>query len=338
MTNRRDLYIENSLISAYKGDNLLKDVYIEHNSLPEISFDDINTFVEIFGKKVAFPLIINAMTGGTEKGCEINEMLYMLSKELNIPMEVGSQMELIKDNDLEQLFIGEKAEGKNRKSVLISNLSSKSSVEDVKYAMDVIDADGIALHLNSGQEAAAKDGNKDFRGIVENIKIMAEEFSDRLIVKEVGFGMSSKTIKTLVDCGVKMIDVSGAGGTNFIEIENLRCYEYDFSDLYCWGIPTAKAIIDARNISKDIKIIASGGIKTALDIVKAIVLGADYVGISGEILKFILHGGYDQAKQYIEELMYKTKIIMFLLGVKNIEELKKVNYTIKGELKDLING
>lgn len=338
MTNRRDLYIENSLISAYKGDNLLKDVYIEHNSLPEISFDDINTFVEIFGKKVAFPLIINAMTGGTEKGCEINEMLYMLSKELNIPMEVGSQMELIKDNDLEQLFIGEKAEGKNRKSVLISNLSSKSSIEDVKYAMDIIDADGIALHLNSGQEAAAKDGNKDFRGIVENIKIMAEEFSDRLIVKEVGFGMSSKTIKTLVDCGVKMIDVSGAGGTNFIEIENLRCYEYDFSDLYCWGIPTAKAIIDARNISKDIKIIASGGIKTALDIVKAIVLGADYVGISGEILKFILHGGYDQAKQYIEELMYKTKIIMFLLGVKNIEELKKVNYTIKGELKDLING
>lgn len=338
MTNRRDLYIENSLISAYKGDNLLKDVYIEHNSLPEISFDDINTFVEIFGKKVAFPLIINAMTGGTEKGCEINEMLYMLSKELNIPMEVGSQMELIKDNDLEQLFIGEKAEGKNRKSVLISNLSSKSSIEDVKYAMDIIDADGIALHLNSGQEAAAKDGNKDFRGIVENIKIMAEEFSDRLIVKEVGFGMSSKTIKTLFDCGVKMIDVSGAGGTNFIEIENLRCYEYDFSDLYCWGIPTAKAIIDARNISKDIKIIASGGIKTALDIVKAIVLGADYVGISGEILKFILHGGYDQAKQYIEELMYKTKIIMFLLGVKNIEELKKVNYTIKGELKDLING
>lgn len=338
MTNRRDLYIENSLISAYKGDNLLKDVYIEHNSLPEISFDDINTFVEIFGKKVAFPLIINAMTGGTEKGCEINEMLYMLSKELNIPMEVGSQMELIKDNDLEQLFIGEKAEGKNRKSVLISNLSSKSSIEDVKYAMDIIDADGIALHLNSGQEAAAKDGNKDFRGIVENIKIMAGEFSDRLIVKEVGFGMSSKTIKTLFDCGVKMIDVSGAGGTNFIEIENLRCYEYDFSDLYCWGIPTAKAIIDARNISKDIKIIASGGIKTALDIVKAIVLGADYVGISGEILKFILHGGYDQAKQYIEELMYKTKIIMFLLGVKNIEELKKVNYTIKGELKDLING
>lgn len=340
MSKRRDLFIENTLITSYKGNTLLEDVYIEHNSLPEISFDEIDTTVDFLGNKISFPLIINAMTGGTEKGCEINEMLYMISKELNIPMEVGSQIELLDSDDsyLEQLFLGETLDGESSDSVLISNLSANSSLKDIEYVMNVIKAKAIAVHLNSAQEVAAKDGNKDFRNIVENIKKIAEKYPDNLIVKEIGFGMSEKVVKTLVDSGVKIIDISGFGGTNFLEIENLRCYEYDFSDLYGWGIPTAKAIINARNVDKDIIIIASGGIKSALDIVKALVLGADYVGIAGELLRYLLHGGYDQAKQYLLDVMYKVKMLMFLLGVKSIEDLKKVEYKIKGELKDLLDA
>jgi len=148
--------------------------------------------------------------------------------------------------------------------------------------------------------------------------------------------MSEKTVEQLIDCGVKMIDVSGAGGSNLIEIEDLRNLDKDFSDLYSWGIPTAKSIINARKVSNDIKIIASGGIKTAMDIVKSIILGADYVAIGGELLKYLLHGGHEYAKVYMEELIYKVKVIMFLLGAKNIEDLRKVPYKLTGKLKEIV--
>lgn len=334
--NKRDKRLDNALLTTYEGDTLLSCVYIEHNSLPELSIDQIDTSMTFFGKDIPFPIMINAMTGGTEQGVEINEALYNISKELGIPMEVGSQDVLMEDTDVAELFLGEIVEDEERKTVLLSNLNANSTVEEIKFAMDTIKADGIALHINAGQEIFSKDGITDFNGRYERIKNAAKIYSDRLIVKEVGSGMSKDTIKKLVDAGVKNIDISGSGGTNFIEIENLRNFDYDFSDLYEWGIPTAKSIINARSISQDINIIASGGIKTALDIVRALILGADIVGVSGEVLKYLIHGGYDYAKEYLTELMHKTKIVMLLLGAKNIDELKTVPYKITGKLKDII--
>ena len=137
--------------------------------------------------------------------------------------------------------------------------------------------------------------------------------------------------------GIKYIDISGKGGTNFIEIEDLRDVETDFSELYDWGIPTAKAIIDVRSLSDEVFIIASGGIKTAMDIVKSIVIGADMAAMSGEVLKYLLHGGYVACEDFLKELNYKMKIIMCLLGVKNIEELKKVDYKVVGRLRELLS-
>lgn len=334
--NKRDKRLDNALLTTYEGDTLLSCVYIEHNSLPELSIDDVDTTTTFFGKQVPFPLMINAMTGGTEQGVEINEALYNISKELGIPMEVGAQDVLMEDMDTAELFLGEIVEEVNRPTVLLSNLHANSSVADIKVAMDTINADGIALHLNPGQEIFTKDGISNFVGRYESIEKAAKEYGDKLIVKEVGFGMSEEVIKKLVDVGVKNIDVSGSGGTNFVEIENLRNFDYDFSELYEWGVPTAKSIINARNISKDITIIASGGIKTSLDIARVLILGADMVGISGEVLKYLIHGGYDYAKDYLQELMYKTKIVMLLLGCKNIEQLKKTPYKLTGKLKEII--
>ena len=333
--NKRDKRLDNSLITSFEGDNLLSDVYIEHNSLPEMNFDEIDTKTKFLGQEVPFPLMINAMTGGTKQSVEINETLYNLSRELGLAMEIGSQEDLMSNPEISDLFLGELVKDKERENILISNLHSSFEIEYLQKALDHIKSDAIALHLNPAQDIVSKDGRKDFTGILENIKKCSEHFGDKLIVKEVGFGMSQETIQKLVDAGVKNIDVSGFGGTNFIEIENLRNIEYDFSDIYGWGVPTAKAILNARKVSKDVTIIASGGIKTSMDIIKALVLGADMVAISGELLKYLLHGGYDNAKDYLVNLIYKAKIIMFLLGARNIDELKKTPYKLTGKLKEI---
>ncbi|MGF0039978.1 type 2 isopentenyl-diphosphate Delta-isomerase [Peptoniphilaceae bacterium SGI.131] len=335
MNKRRDLFIDNTLISSFKGDPLFGDIYIDHNSLPEISMDEISTETSFLGDRVPFPLLIDAMTGGTEKGVEINEMLYLIAQELKIPMEIGSQLDLMKDEELAELYLGEISRT-NDETVLISNMSTLSDFKDIDRAMDLIHAKGIALHLNVGQELAAKDGSRDFRNILSSIEGHAKRYKDKLIVKEVGFGMSKKTVESLIKAGVKNIDVAGFGGTNFMEIENLRNYKYDFSELYGWGVPTAKSIINARSLSPDLYIIASGGIKNALDLVKALIIGADFVGISGELLKYLLLGGYDAGKHYLEDLMYKTRMIMCMLGARTIEDLKKVDYKVSGRLKDIL--
>lgn len=334
MEEKKNVRLENILISNHQTDNLFSDIYIEHNSFPEMDFSEIDTRVEFFGKEIPFPLVINAITGGTEESVEINEVLYTISKELNLPMEIGNQDIMFEDEEAIELFLGEHA-AEDRKTVMLANLQASSSLEDVTRAIDSVKADGIALHINPAQEIVGPDGRRDFRGIVDNIKAINKAYPGRVMVKEIGSGMSKKTVEKIISTGVNIIDISGLGGSNLIEIENLRNVDRDFSELYDWGIPTAKSILNAREVSADLKIIASGGVKTALDIVKAIVIGADYVGIGGELLKFLLHGGHEYAREYLEELMYKTKVIMFLLGAKNIEELKKVPYKLTGKLREI---
>lgn len=332
--NIKNKRLENILISSHETDTLFSDVYIEHNSFPEMRFEDIDTKVKFFDKDIPFPLVINAMTGGTEQSVEINEMLYNISEQLNIPMEIGNQDIMLEDEEAIDLFLGEHTT-EERKTIILANLHASSTLDQVKTAIESVKADGIALHINPAQEIVGVDGKRDFRGILDNIREITKKYSKRVVVKEIGCGMSEDTIEKIISCGVEIIDISGTGGSNLIEIENLRNIDRDFSELYDWGIPTAKSILNARAVSKDVKIIASGGIRTALDVVKAIILGADYVGIGGELLKFLLHGGHEYAKVYLEELMYKTRVIMFLLGAKNIEELKKTPYKLTGKLKDI---
>ena len=142
--------------------------------------------------------------------------------------------------------------------------------------------------------------------------------------------------KRLYDVGVRYVDISGFGGTNFMEIENLRNRNIDLGELYSWGIPTALSLIKCRELPEDLKIISSGGIRNATDIVKSIILGAELAGISGEILAYLVHGGYENAKNYLDGIVYKIKMIMLLLSKQNIEELRKTEYKIVGRLKELL--
>ena len=335
---RKKEHIENYLKSYSKGNNLFSDIYIENNSLPEINFDEINTETEFLGKKISFPLMINAMTGGGEELAEINEDLARLAKKFNIPIAVGSQTIGIENDDCSSSFevvrdiIG--SEG-----IVIGNLSVNSSLEYFNKACNMLYVDAMQLHLNVAQELFMEEGDRNFKGIVDNIAFLIKESSVPVIIKEVGFGISREVALTLKNIGAKYIDIAGYGGTNFIEIEDIRSFRNDYSDIYEWGIPTAKALVDCCNIEdRNFMIISSGGIKTAQDIVKSLIIGADLTAISGEILQYLMHGGYKAAEEYIESLINKTKILMALLGKKNINELRSVVYIITGYLKEILNS
>lgn len=333
---RKREHIENYLKSDYVGDSLFSDIYIENNALPEIDFDEVDTSIEFLGKKIDFPLMINAITGGGEDLSDINEDLARLAKLFNIPMAVGSQTIGIESEECCGSFEVVR-DIMGPEGIVIGNISANTSLENFLKADEMINADAMQLHLNVAQELFMKEGDRKFKGVEENISNIVKNYNKPLIVKEVGFGISKEVATRLQKKGVKYIDVAGSGGTNFIEIEENRDINSDFSDVYEWGIPTAKALIECREISKDLKIVSSGGIKTPKDVLKSLIVGADIVGISGEILSYLMHGGVDAAKEYIESLIKKTKILMVLLGKKNIEELKTVDYTVVGKLKELIN-
>ena len=332
---RKEEHIENYLKSEYKGDNLLDDIYIEYNALPELDYNEINTESIIFGKKTKFPLMINAMTGGTEVCEEINADLACIAKEFSIPMALGSQRVALDNGDAIKTFSIVR-EIMGDENIVIGNLSAHSSIKDVNRVQRMVDADAVQLHINPVQELVMSEGDRDFTGILDNIGNVISEFEKPIIVKEVGFGLSAEVIGRLYDAGARYVDIAGHGGTNFVEIENNRRFDCDFEDFYPWGIPTAKILVDLqKKREKDMFLISSGGIKTGLGIVKSFILGADYVGISGEILSYLLYGGYEQARDYVEFLIRKTKIAMLLLGCKNLEDLKKVPYRVTGRLRDL---
>lgn len=332
---RKDAHIENYLRSKSRESTLLDNVYIEHNAISDVSLDEIDTSIDFMGKKIAMPLMVDAMTGGGSSSVSINEDLSSICETLNIPMAVGSESIAIADEESRESF-----ELVKYKEDLfrVGNLGFERDFDDFVFARDLIEAHAMQVHLNLAQELVMKEGDNSYHSSLSLITRLVKEFPYPIIVKETGSGISKAVAKKLVDAGVKYIDVAGKGGTNFIEIEDLRDFEVDYSDLYDWGIPTAKSIIDVRSVSNDTFIIASGGIKTAMDVVKSIIIGADMAAMSGEVLNYLLHGGYDACESFLKEINLKIKIIMALLGVRTIDQLKKVDYKLVGELKELIEG
>lgn len=331
---RKDEHIEEYLKTSTAGDTLFDCVYVEHNSLPELNFAEIDTSTTFLGKRIAFPLMINAMTGGTEMTENINQDLSMLAKEFGLPMAVGSQQIALDNEETAETFQVIR-EALSKDNIVIGNLNAHTPLEAVNRAMSMIDADAIGLHINPAQELVQTEGDREFKGIEANIRDICKALPGRVIAKEVGFGISEDVAQRLVAAGVTYLDISGVGGTNFLEIEDLRDNDVDYIDLYGWGIPTAKSILNARKASQDLYIISAGGIKTAQDIVKSIVLGANLTAMSGELLRYLLLGGYEYAKEYLEGLIHKTKILMLLLGAKDVAALGNVSYKLTGKLKEI---
>lgn len=333
---RKVQHIENYLRSSYEGDGLFSNVFIEHDSLPGLSAEEIDPSANFLGRRISLPLIIDAMTGGVEISMEINRDLALLAKNFNIPMAVGSQT-IALDGELSHMeSFRVVRETVGAEGIVIANLNANASEEQVQRAIEMIDADAVQLHLNPAQELVMSEGDRDFKGVLENIRHLSGSIEKPIIVKEVGFGLSASAASRLWEAGVSYLDVSGHGGTNFVEIEDLRMGEFNFDDMYGWGNPTAYSVMKVREATPEAFLIGSGGIRTAMEAMKAVVLGADMVGMSGELLSYLMHGGLFQAERFLREFEYKFKALMLLTGSKDISALKKVPYRLTGRLRELM--
>lgn len=331
ISERRKIeHIENFLKVKWRNSSLFEDIVLENNSFPELDFSEIDTGSIFLNKKIDYPVMINAITGGFEGAFEINKDLAKLASKFNIPMAVGSQSLGLKNDKIQSYTVVREI---MKDKVVIANVSANSNYDKVLRAVDMISADAVQLHLNTPQEMCMNEGDRDFRGIHDNIKYISNRLKVPVIVKQVGFGMRYSDVKSLVDSGIKFVDIGGKGGTNFIEIEDMRSCDVDYSDIYDWGIPTAASLLQCRKLSESIDIIASGGINSATDIVKSLTMNSAMTGVCGLVFRSYMEKGYEDTEKMMEEIFHKIKIIMMLLGCKTICELRNVNPLIKGELR-----
>lgn len=332
--SRKQEHIENYLKTTYKGSNLFEDVFLYHNAICELNYDEVDTSVNFLGKQISFPFMINAVTGGNDYAMEINHDLAKLAAEFQIPIAVGSQKIAIDDREAEESFKVVNTYAKD--TLIIANLGALSTIEEAKKAVEMINADALQLHLNLAQELVMLEGDRDFRNLLSNIEEIVKSLNVPVIVKETGCGISGEVAQKLYDAGVRIIDISGFGGTNFIEIEDLRNPQIDVTELYGWGIPTALSLLEIKSLEKeDLTIISSGGIKTATEIAKSIVMGADLCAVSGEIINYLIRGGFEMTREYIESFRKKFKLLMMFQGAKSVSDLKNCDYKITGRLKEL---
>lgn len=327
------------LIKAVKLEDLqsvsgFEDVSLVHNALPETAFKDISLDTRIFDQKISAPLIINAITGGGEIPEKVNEALATVARETGVAMAVGSQTVALEKTDLEQSF--RIVRTVNPKGIIIANVGAYSTVDNACRAVEMIRADALQVHLNVPQEIAMKEGDRDFSGYLKNIANIVSRVSVPVIVKEVGFGLSHEVVRRLAGVGVRNFDVGGRGGTNFISIEALRG-GMNFSYLESWGITTTASLIEISSVGVAEKIIAAGGIRNPLDIIKALSLGANLVGIAGPYLKVLFEEKASGLIDNIEKTKYQMLKILLMLGIRHPAQLDQVPVVITGKTREWLS-
>lgn len=328
-------HIRYALQSEKKCSAAFEDIQFIHQSLPDINVDEIRLDYSIGELSLSSPIFINAMTGGGgERTFRINKELSIVANETGLAMAVGSQMSALKDESERYTYKIVRQENPN--GIIIANLGSEATIDNAKMAVEMLEANALQIHLNVIQELTMPEGDRNFTGALKRIESIVREINVPVIVKEVGFGVSRETVQALTAIGVSFVDIGGVGGTNFAQIENKR-RENSLSFFNAWGIPTAISILEAANQSKDLSIIGSGGIRSSLEIAKAIAIGADGVGIAGLFLKDLLEKGIDTLKSNIDTLHHELIFIMAALGAKKIPDLKNVPLIISGNTFHWLN-
>lgn len=337
LLNRKDQHVEIAqrlFKEAEKTD--FDDLKFVYNSLPEMSLEDVSIETSFAGFNLKEPFFINAITGGSANTKAINEKLAIVAKETGLAMSSGSLSAALKDDSLRDSF--EILRKINDDGLVFANLGAEYDAEMAKKAVDILEADALQIHLNPIQELIMAEGDRDFSSWLKNIESIVKEVHLPVIVKDVGFGMSRETIKKLIDIGVSTIDVSGSGGTNFASIENYRREDIDYAYLESLGQSTAISLFEAQEYLKDVEIIASGGIRNPLDIVKSLALGAGTVGLAGFFLNMVLENGVENTIERINSWKEEIKVIMTILGKKDIGELVYTDILVTGQVRDWCLG
>lgn len=305
----------------------LENYRFTHEALPELDLDRLDTTLSLFGKRLAAPILISSMTGGTAEAETINLRLAEAAQETGIVMGVGSQRAAIEHPEQAKTFQVRRVAPY---ILLFANLGAVQlnygyGIDHCRRAVDMIQADALILHLNPLQEAVQDAGDVNFAGLARKIEKVCKQIEVPVIAKEVGWGISERTAKLLADCGVQAIDVAGAGGTSWSQVEMHRAPDEFTRQLAAafvgWGIPTADSILNVKKAVPDMTVFASGGIKDGLDIAKCIALGATLGGMAGQFLKAAAVST-EKTAEVIKLTKRQIEVTMFNSSAGNLEELR----------------
>lgn len=336
--SRKDDHIRINLEEDVRStlSNGLEQYRFIHNALPEIDFKEIDLSQKLFNKKIALPILISSMTGGTPQAFQINQMLAQAAEKFGLAMGVGSQRAAIKNHTLVETFNVRKFAPN---ILLFSNLGAVQlnygyGIDECKSAVEMIHADGLILHLNPLQEAIQPEGDTNFSGLLKKIEIICHNLPVPVVVKEVGWGISDVLARQLLNIGVSAIDVSGAGGTSWSQVERFRLVDpigIKVAEAFLdWGIPTADALVKVRSSFPDIPIFASGGLKTGMDVAKSLALGANLAGMASVFLKSAVVS-LDHLIETITIIERIIRISMFVTGSKDLTSFSTGKIIKSGE-------
>lgn len=307
----------------------LERYFFMHEALPEINLADVDITTTLFGKVLQRPLLISSMTGGAPEAAAINRILAEAAQATGMAMGLGSQRAAIEDETLAATYhVRDVAPD----ILLFANLGAVQfnygyGLAQCQRAVDMIQADALILHFNALQEAVQPEGDGDFSHLLAKVEQICAHLPVPVIAKEVGWGFSQKTAKRLIEAGVAAIDVAGAGGTSWSQVEMYRAptarHARVAGAFIDWGIPTAVSIQYCRQASAALPVIASGGIKTGIDVAKCIALGANLVGFAGEFLRAADNGGVEGVIELAEILTNELTISMFCTGAANLDALRQ---------------
>jgi len=306
----------------------LENYHFTHEALPELDLNRIDTTLGLFGKQLAAPILISSMTGGTAEAETINLRLAEAAQECGVVMGVGSQRAAIERPEQAKTFQVRRVAPD---ILLFANLGAVQfnygyGIDQCRKAVDMIQANALILHLNPLQEAVQDAGDTNFEGLAKKIEEVCKKIEVPVIAKEVGWGISEKTARLLADCGVSAIDVAGAGGTSWSQVEMHRAPDEFTRQLAAtfvgWGIPTSDSILNVKKAVPNMAIFASGGIKDGLDIAKCIALGATLGGMAGQFLKAAA-ASTEKAIETMKLTKRQIEVTMFAAGVGTLKDLKQ---------------
>lgn len=327
MTNRKDDHIKYAL--KYQSHyNSFDDIELIHSSLPKYNVNDIDLSTHFAGQSFEFPFYINAMTGGSEKGKAVNHKLAQVAQATGIVMVTGSYSAALKNDEDDSYPTTDLYPDLK----LATNIGLDKPVPAAESTVKAMNPIFLQVHVNVMQELLMPEGEREFYMWRSHLKEYVDNIQCPLILKEVGFGMDLQSIKDAYDIGITTVDISGRGGTSFAYIENQR--GRDRSYLNTWGQTTAQSLINAQSMMDKMDILASGGIRHPLDMVKCLVLGAKAVGLSRTVLELVERYPVDDVIAILNSWKEDLRMIMCALNCKKITDLRQVNYILYGQLKE----
>lgn len=328
-SHRKDEHV--SLAEKFYRDDVdsFDDLRFVNAGLPSVSLDEINLATHIGPVELPTPFYLEAISGGSEYTKKINATLAAIAAQTGIAMAVGSQSVALSDPSLRDTF--KIVRQVNPDGPIFANIGANRSAADALAAVEMISADALEVHINTAQELIMPEGDREFH-FTENIAEINAKVQVPVIVKEVGFGISQETIHQLINMGVKYINVSGRGGTDFAKIENFRRHSKDMAYLENWGLTTTESLLESRQFQNQATMIASGGIKSPLDVAKCLALGSSAVGVAGYFLNQVIKHDKQAVIETINNWKYGLKAIMLMQNCHTISELKNKKMILSPQL------